>query len=182
MDDTRYRIIEELRPGILADLVRLHMDYYGPEWGLGEQFETGLVDGFGEFENRFDPARDYFAYARNRHGNVVGMIAMDGVDRDGRGGRLRWFIVDPKTGRAGIGRALIERALTFADRSGMSKVWLSTFPGLQAARHLYEAHGFELAEEHTEDHWGGSNGEQIFVRRRSTPSLTQNGPPQGRPA
>lgn len=172
MDDTRYRIIEELRPGILADLVRLHMDYYGPEWGLGERFEAGLVDGFGEFESRFDPARDYFAYVRNRQGNVVGMIAMDGIDRDGKGGRLRWFIVGPKTGGAGIGRELIARALAFADRNGMSQVWLSTFPGLHAARHLYEAHGFELAEERTEDHWGGSQGEQIFLRRRDASSRT----------
>jgi len=177
MDDTRYRIIEELRPGILTDLVRLHMDYYGPEWGLGERFEAGLIDGFGKFESRFDPAHDYFAYVRNRHGNVVGMIALDGIDRDGEGGRLRWFIVDAKTGSAGIGRELIAHALAFADNNGFARVWLTTFPGLDAARHLYEAHGFVLAGEHTEDHWSGGQGEQTFLRRRNTPPHKGNGPP-----
>jgi hypothetical protein len=37
---------------------------------------------------------------------------------------------------------------------------------LDAARHLYEAHGFELVEEHPGSHWGTEVYEQKFVRVR----------------
>ncbi len=58
---------------------------------------------------------------------------------------------------------MLERALAFAD-ARFEQTYLWTFKGLDAARHLYESHGFELAEEAPGRQWGAAVTEQRFVR------------------
>ena len=45
------------------------------------------------------------------------------------------------------------------------RIYLWTFEGLLAARHLYEKYGFVLAEEHIGEQWGTQVKEQKFVLR-----------------
>jgi hypothetical protein len=47
---------------------------------------------------------------------------------------------------------------------GWTRAWLTTFRGLDAARALYERHGFRLAAEEAADQWSGGVGVQRFVR------------------
>ena len=54
----------------------------------------------------------------------------------------------------------------FCDRRKFAETHPWTFRGLDAARHLYEAHGFVLAEERSGKQWGKTVMEQRFVRRR----------------
>jgi hypothetical protein len=53
-------------------------------------------------------------------------------------------------------------ALDFCRNAGYRSVFLTTFAGLDAARALYERHGFVLAEERTERTWGEPVTEQKF--------------------
>lgn len=98
---------------------------------------------------------------------MLASIVIDG-DLASRQAHLRWFIVDESLRGMGVGRALLERALAFAD-AHYDETYLWTFKGLDAARHLYEAAGFVLTDESEGRQWGSVVVEQRFLRRGSTP-------------
>jgi hypothetical protein len=62
------------------------------------------------------------------------------------------------------------RAMRFCDEQDVRRVWLTTFRGLDAARRLYERHGFRLAGENADDQWRGGVIEQKFVRELLRPA------------
>jgi hypothetical protein len=59
------------------------------------------------------------------------------------------------------------RAMAFVDER-FDETYLWTFKGLDAARHLYEAFGFQLAEEAEGTQWGEAVVEQRFVRHKTS--------------
>jgi GNAT superfamily N-acetyltransferase len=93
---------------------------------------------------------------------LAGAVAIDGRNAQSEGARLRWFIVVPVFQGHGIGRELISRAVEFCKTNNYPKVFLWTFEGLDAARHLYEAYHFKLCEQHNVDQWGQQINEQKF--------------------
>jgi GNAT superfamily N-acetyltransferase len=97
-------------------------------------------------------------------GRIVGSVAIDGEDMGNGNAHLRWFIVDDGIRGSGIGRKLLTRAIDFCDRTGFAETHLWTFDSLHAARRLYEASGFKLAEERRGEQWGEAVTEQLFVR------------------
>ena len=92
----------------------------------------------------------------------MGAIAIDGIKANSHGAHLRWFVVDPECQGKGIGNRLIQEAVTFCKLAPFNKVYLSTFAGLDPARHLYEKHGFKICEECEGDQWGVPVTEQVF--------------------
>ena len=54
--------------------------------------------------------------------------------------------------------------MAFCDAQGHHRVYLTTFAGLDAARALYERHGFRLVEEGEDTTWGVKVTEQLFER------------------
>lgn len=54
----------------------------------------------------------------------------------------------------GIGRLLPKKATSFVDQNAIDRTRLWTFKGLDAARHLYEKHGFQLEHESPGAQWG----------------------------
>ena len=62
---------------------------------------------------------------------------------------------------------LLEEATSFVDAAGFERTRLWTFKGLDAARHLYEKHGFELVHENPGKQWGTEVIEQEFERKRT---------------
>lgn len=156
--------LEGYRPGALAALVALHMDYYAPVWGLGLAFETELARDMGAFLPAFDADRDLFLAAYDPAGALIGSVTVDGRAADGEGARLRWFIVGEQARGTGLGRELIERAVSFLDRHEYRRTYLTTFAGLDAARRLYERHGFRLARDCGPDPWTGTRTVQRFER------------------
>ena len=81
-----------------------------------------------------------------------------------RGAHLRWFIAADRCRGTGIGRKLMERAMDHANARSSGKVWLTTFAGLDSARHLYEQFGFTLTHQAKGDAWGTPVEEQEFRR------------------
>ena len=152
------------KPGAIGRLTELHARYYDAEWGFGLFFEAKVAAELAEFLGRYDETRDLFRVATidgSIDSRIVGGIAIDGGDP--RGARLRWFIVAPEAQGSGVGRLLMDEALGFCRRAKFRRVFLTTFAGLDAARHLYEAYGFTLAEERDDDGWGSKVREQVFV-------------------
>ena len=151
-------------PRALADIIRLHMDYYAPTWGFGLPFETKLAVEIGRFLQRYDAARDLFACAW-KDKDLVGSVTLDGGDIEDGLSHLRWFIVSDAARGTGLGGRLITQAVHFAREKSHDGIFLTTFSGLDAARHLYEKAGFTLVHESEIDQWGGGVREQRFELR-----------------
>ncbi len=141
-------------PGALGRIVELHGSYYAANWHLGLYFEAKVAVELAAFLNRFDPAVDGAWFAQV-DGVVVGGIFIDGHDAQDEGARLRWFILDPAYQGRGLGRRLMTEAMNFCQQQGFHRVYLTTFAGLVAARHLYEQFGFRLCREEDGRHLTG---------------------------
>jgi len=150
-------------PGSLGRIVELHGRYYARHWRFGAFFEAKVAQELGELASRFDPKRDGLWVATGG-GDVVGGIVIDGAGAP-ETARLRFFIVADGHRGAGLGERLMRTALDFCRNAGYRSVYLTTFAGLDAARKLYERHGFVLTEEHPQRTWGEQVIEQRFELR-----------------
>lgn len=154
--------------GVIGDVVTLHGRYYARHSGFGAFFEEQVAAELAEFFSRFDPASDGF-WAARRAEALLGSIAIDARRINADGARLRWFIVDESCQGLGLGGRLLQAALAHCDERKIRKLYLTTFAGLDAARHLYEKHGFVLKKEARDSHWGKTVLEQLFVRAAAKP-------------
>ena len=148
-------------PGAIGRVAELNGRYYHDNWGFGLVFEAMAATDLSEFLKRYDPLRDGFWTASSK-GRVEGHITIDGINAETKGAHLRYFIVSDEFRGTGIGRDLITRAVGFCREAGHRKVYLWTFEGLHAARHLYEGAGFKLVEMKRGSRWGAEVTEQRF--------------------
>lgn len=154
-------------PGIIARITELHASYYSNLVGFGVAFEAKVAGGLADFAPRLDKPQNALWYAQDNN-RIVGSIGIDGEDLGAGKAHLRWFILDQRIQGTGVGKSLIQKAVTFCDDRKFRETDLWTFKGLDAARALYERHGFELTEEYRGDQWGTPMLEQKFTRRRPT--------------
>lgn len=151
-------------PRLLGRLIDMHAAYYGNLVASGPDFEAKVAAESGAFAQRIARPDNEIWYAEAVD-EIIGTIAVDGEALESGQALLRWFIVKDGYRGARIGRKLISRALAFCDDRQFREVHLWSFAGLDAARKLYEVHGFTLAEEAPGDRWGASVLEQRFVKR-----------------
>ncbi|MFT3972640.1 MAG: helix-turn-helix domain-containing GNAT family N-acetyltransferase [Amaricoccus sp.] len=151
------------RPGAIGRITELHALHYARTSNFGQAFESVVAGGLAEFVNRLGTSGNEIWLALDG-ARVVGAIAIDGEDMGAGIAHLRWFIVDDAARGRGVGKRLLDAALAFVDARGFAETHLWTFPGLDAARHLYETRGFALAEERPGAQWGREVLEQRFVR------------------
>lgn len=157
--------ISGYRPGAIGRIAEMHGTYYSRHWEFGLFFEAKVATELAEFLRRFDKKRDGF-WTIGHEGRVVAAIAIDGSGAATDGAHLRWFIVSPEMHGAGLGRRLMTEAVSFCDRKAYRRIYLWTFAGLDAARHLYQSFGFHLAFEQQGEQWGTRVTEQLFERSR----------------
>lgn len=151
-------------PRLIGRIVELHAAYY-QRVGFGAAFESKVASNLAEFVPRLDHPDNQIWHAQ-AHNDIVASIAIDGQDLGRQRAHLRWFVVAEALQGHGIGKALMSAAMQFCDARSFAETHLWTFKGLDAARSLYERHGFTLAEEHYGDQWGTEVLEQRFVRAR----------------
>jgi ribosomal protein S18 acetylase RimI-like enzyme len=161
MEINDVQILSKYIPGAIGKVVELHAIYYAQEWGFGLFFEAMVATELASFFSRFNERHDRFWIAV--HGQlIVGSITIDGSEAAIKGAHLRWFILDPEYQGKGIGNQLMGEAMRFCEEKNFQRVHLSTFVGLDQARHLYEKCGFKLVEEHESNTWGVLVREQKF--------------------
>jgi len=148
-------------PGSIGRVVELHGAYYHKYWGFGSFFEAKVASELAEFISRYDERRDGF-WTALINGCIEGSITIDGVHAERQGAHLRWFIMSDAYRGKGIGNKLISIAIDFCKSNRYNRVYLWTFEGLHAARHLYEKMGFKLVEQHRGKQWGREVNEQRF--------------------
>ncbi|WP_343651807.1 helix-turn-helix domain-containing GNAT family N-acetyltransferase [Herbaspirillum sp.] len=149
------------QPGCIGDIAGLHARYYAGTSGFGVFFEHKVASELGAFAQSL-PAAGKQLWTHVEQGRTLASIVIDGDPASGVA-HLRWFIVDDSLRGSGVGRHLLDQAMAFVDAHGF-ECYLWTFKGLEAARHLYLAAGFALAEEAPGDQWGSRVVEQRYVR------------------
>lgn len=160
--DTPTMKYDGYRPGIIADIVRLHMDYYAANWQFGMAFECGLATGLGAFLADYSDSCDLLRCEYDQDGSLQAVIAVSGREHYPQAARIRWFIVGDQAQGQGAGRRLLQAALGFCRDAGFRSAWLTTFDGLDAARKLYLDAGFQLTGESEVDEWSGGVLEQRY--------------------
>lgn len=154
-------IVKGYVPGTIGRIAELHGTYYHEHWGFGLFFEARVAAELSEFLKRYDESRDAI-WNVLVDGRVEGSITIDGLHGESLGAHLRWFIMSDTLRGKGVGNQLIEESIRFSQIKGYEKIYLWTFEGLVAARHLYEKAGFTLVEEHKGTQWGTEVHEQRF--------------------
>lgn len=163
--DRAVSIKEGYSPALIGRIVEMHATYYSRMVGFGAAFEAKVAGDLAEFLTRREKPENAIWYAEKERRIVAG-IAIDGGDLGDGIAHLRWFIVNDGLRGAGIGKALMRKAMKFCDDHGFHETHLWTFDGLDAARRLYENNGFSLVDEYRGDQWVTEVLEQKFVRPR----------------
>lgn len=157
-------IITEFARGSLGTIIALHGQHYAQNWGFGTFFEAKVADELAAFAGRM-ASNDLVLLAYDNEGLAASIVLDLNDPASGeRGGHLRWFICAERCRGTGIGRKLMDRAMSHADEHSSGNVWLTTFAGLEPARHLYESYGFTLTHEQEGEAWGTVVTEQEFRR------------------
>jgi GNAT superfamily N-acetyltransferase len=149
------------QPGAIGRIVAQHADFYSKLVGFGLPFEAKVARELTAFCEHYDAERDGLWLAMN-NGIIEASIAIDGSHAATEGAHLRWFIASDATRGSGIGSELMALAMAFCKSRHYKSVYLNTFAGLDAARHLYEKHGFKLTHEQRGNMWGAEVNEQRF--------------------
>lgn len=156
------QIKTEFFPGAIGAIAKFHGEYYAKHWGFGVFFEAKVAEGLSSFALR-KSEQDLVLLAVDDDGLAASLTLDLGDPESGdRGAHLRWFFAEDRCRGTGLGRQLMTRAMDHADRYAGGKAWLTTFAGLKPALALYEAFGFELAEEFDGATWGiGVQGQEF---------------------
>ena len=152
--------------GLVGRVTEMHAEFYARHCGFGQFFESQVATGMAAFVGRLHESCNQ-VWTATLNGRIVGSVSIDGQDLGNGQAHLRWFILDEGCRGGGIGRQLLSAAMDFVDAQDFSATQLWTFQGLDAARKLYESHGFELTHEALGTQWGSSVMEQQFTRLRA---------------
>ncbi|MEL7454140.1 MAG: GNAT family N-acetyltransferase [Pseudomonadota bacterium] len=170
MTSRNLEIVRTFVPGAIGRIVEMHARYYARNWDMGLAFEIKVALGLSDFAQRFRPPEDMLLLGLLQ-GRIVASLILDLNGAAGPasfGGEsnahLRYFILGDEARGTGFGSALLDEAMVHADIHCGGRSWLTTFAGLDAARHLYESRGFTLVDENEGTSWGSPLSEQTFVR------------------
>lgn len=159
----RIDIVTGYRPGMIGRITQMHGEYYAKHYEFGHFFESKVASGLAEFSGRLEkPCNRVWLAVQGEQ--IVGSVAIDGEDLGNNEAHLRWFILDDSCRGSGVGRRLLNEAMSFCDSQNFAAVRLWTFSGLNAARRLYESFGFTLDKAWQGDQWGRMMTEQQFSR------------------
>jgi GNAT superfamily N-acetyltransferase len=151
----------ELKPGDIGSLIYMHGVLYAKEHGWDHTFEAYVAGPLAEFA-KSQPARGRIWIVEESE-NVAGSIAIVEVSKEEA--QLRWLLLHPKLRGQGIGRMLMETAISFCKEQDYATVFLWTVSALTAAAKLYEEFGFHISEETIREIWGTAVTEQRYELR-----------------
>ena len=155
---TDVSIRNDLRPGDLGSLIRLHGTLYAAECGWDHTFEAYVAGPLAQFALTRGP-RDCI-WLIEHDGQVSGSIAIVEVKK--KLAQLRWFLLHPRLRGKGLGKRLLADAVSFSRQCGYGRIELWTARNLTSAGHLYRSAGFELTREITHPLWGQTVIEQCY--------------------
>jgi GNAT superfamily N-acetyltransferase len=150
-----------LKPGDVGYIVYLHGSIYAKENGFDATFEAYVAVPLSEFV-RSASVRERLWIAE-RDGRIIGCVAI--VAASPNTAQLRWFLVDPSSRGAGLGKRLLNEAVTFCKDCGYRAIFLWTVSELVTAAHLYRSAGFQKVAEKPGRMWGVEVVEEKYELR-----------------
>lgn len=149
----------ELRPGDVGYLIYLHGWIYAKDCEYNYKFEGYVCKTFYDFFENYDSQKDQFWFAESS-GKIIGAIAI--VGHTPQRAQLRWFILDPNYRGLGLGKALLMKAMRYAENKGYKQIFLETTQDQQTAIRMYRQAGFEKTAEKVNEAWGRSLIEENY--------------------
>lgn len=150
MNHHEFTIRQYLKPGDMGYIIYMHGKIYHDECGYDRHFERYVAREFDEFLAQYDPEKDRIWLAE-KDDRIMGTMVIQG--RSGRVAQLRYFLIDPDARGKGLGKKLMDEAMTFS-RDNYQHVYLLTTEELHTAASLYRKHGFRLTRSEKTRLWG----------------------------
>ncbi|MGA1793808.1 MAG: GNAT family N-acetyltransferase [Thermoplasmatota archaeon] len=154
-------IRNDIRPGDIGSLIKLHALIYYDEYGYDTEFEAYVAKTFFDFFTGDMSGQRLWIVEQG--GEIVGCIGV-AKKSDGKA-QLRWLLLHPDVRGRGLAKDLIRKALDFAKERGFASIFLLTEDVLTDAAGLYDLFGFKLTEQAEEKlKWGRRMRYQRYER------------------
>lgn len=154
------QITSSFEVGDLSDVVKQHGLLYAKEHGYDYTFEAYVAEPLAQFVKRKSPRERMWLAKLN--GVLMGSICI--CELSDSEAQLRWFSVMPDARGQGLGKTLMDKALSFSAELGYNKVVLWTVKGLAASASIYLKYGFTVTQEIEHVLWGQMQLEQCYEK------------------
>lgn len=151
-------IRHEIKPGDIGYIIYLHGYLYAEEYGYDSSFEAYVAIPLAEFAHSIKDREKIWIIENNN--KIAGSMAI--VEHSKSEAQLRWLLLHPDIRGHGLGKKLMDDAISFCRACGYASIFLWTEDLLDAATQLYISKGFILTEEKTHEIWGAELTEQRY--------------------
>lgn len=138
-------------PGDMSWIAHRHGKLYSDEYQWDWTFEAMVCKIVSDFVQNFNPTLER-CWVAEINEKVVGSVFV--VRHDDLTAKLRMLYVESEARGLGLGHTLVEQCIGFSREKGYKKLILWTNSILEAAIHIYQAHGFELIKEEPHHSYG----------------------------
>lgn len=144
-------VFRGLEPGDMGWVIQRHGAIYAQEYQWNVEFEALVAGIVSEYQTNLKAGRENAWIAEVGGARAACVFC---CERDADTAQLRILLVEPWARGLGLGSRLVEKCMEFARDAGYSKMTLWTNDILTAARHIYQAAGFELVDEEAHHSFG----------------------------